>query len=64
MSNWIKGTDRLPDKCGNYLTRYNGFECRDDFTTMGGGWWWNVGDIYKPEEVDWDEDSYIGLGEE
>ena len=58
MSNFIKGV--LPKKSGNYKVRYNGIEGRDDFTTNGNHWW-NTGEASKPEEVEWDPDSFREL---
>lgn len=55
---WIKGT--LPTKSGNYAVRYNGVESRDDFT-INGNHWWNTGTLGRPEEVEWDPDSYKEL---
>ena len=57
---WYKGK---PNKSGSYLTRYNGIIGRDDYTTSGGGHWWNVGEINNEDEVEYNPDSYISLGE-
>lgn len=54
---WVKGSDRLPDKSGNYAVRYNGVESRDDFT-IHGNHWWTVGYLKQPEDVEWRPDSY------
>ena len=56
---WIKGK---PEKSGNYKVRYNGREGRDDYTTSGGGHWWNTGGTNDQELVEYDPDSFIELG--
>lgn len=57
-NNFIKGV--LPQKSGNYKVRYEGIESRDDFSIVN-NMWMNVGECNKPEEVEWDPDSYIEL---
>lgn len=56
---WIKGK---PQKSGSYLTRYNGSVGRDDYTTSGGGHWWNTGNANDQEEVEYDPRSFKELG--
>lgn len=51
-----------PEKSGNYKVRYNGKEGRDDYTTSGGGHWWNVGTNGGRDGVEYDPDSFKELG--
>lgn len=55
---WVKGK---PEKSGNYRVRYHGREGRDDYTTSGGGHWWNTGFLNDPEEVEYDPESFMEL---
>lgn len=55
---WVKGK---PNISGNYKVRYKGKEGRDDYTTSGGGHWWNTGTIHDQEEVEYDPASFSEL---
>lgn len=54
---WTKGK---PEKSGNYEVRYNGRVGRDDYTTSGGGHWWNTGTKNNQNEVEYNPDSFRG----
>jgi hypothetical protein len=56
---WIKGK---PQISGNYKVRYKGKIGRDDYTTSGGGYWWNTGSKDDQDEVEYDSDSFRELG--
>ena len=56
---WIKGK---PLVSGNYKVRYKEKEGRDDYTTSGGGHWWNTGTANDQNEVEYDPDSFKELG--
>lgn len=55
---WIKGK---PNKSGHYRVRFNGKEGWDDYTTSGGGHWWNTGSVNTQEDVEYDPDSFSEL---
>lgn len=51
-----------PSKSGNYTTRYNGIIGKDDYTTSGGGHWWNTGTAGDQDDVEYDPSTYKELG--
>lgn len=55
---WVKGK---PEKSGNYRVRYHGNEGRDDYTTSGGGHWWNTASSNDQEQVEYDPESFREL---
>lgn len=55
---FIKG--ELPPKTGRYMVRYNGREGYDAFYADD-NMWWSAGVFDKPEEVEWDPNSYMPL---
>ena len=55
---WVKGK---PEKSGNYMVRYHGREGRDDYTTSGGGHWWNTGSLNDQGNVEYDPESFREL---
>lgn len=55
---WVKGK---PEKSGNYRVRYYGNEGRDDYTTSGGGHWWNTASSNDQEQVEYDPESFREL---
>ena len=55
---FVKGK---PEKSGNYRVRYHGNEGRDDYTTSGGGHWWNTASSNDQEQVEYDPESFREL---
>lgn len=51
-----------PEKSGNYKVRYKGIEGRDDYTTSGGGHWWNTGSTETQDEIEYIPESFKELG--
>lgn len=56
---WIKDKPKIS---GNYKVRYKERIGRDDYTTSGGGHWWNTGNKDGQGEVEYDPDSFRELG--